>query len=109
MRLTECDAMQENKTYDALMDSIFRFQSELADNQCLALSLSVPGVSGAMDVSSIGYANESVLVFHGRIEGRKSAVIQHASQLNIQLTAVPKECEESSCEIRGLGLIGFRA
>lgn len=101
--------MQENKTYDALMDSIFRFQSELAENERLALSLSVPGVSGAMEVSSIGYANDSVLVFHGRTEGRKSAIIQHASQLNLQLTAIPKECGESSHEIRGLGLIGFRA
>ena len=101
--------MQENKTYDALMDSIFRFQSELADNERLALFLSVPGASGAMEVSSIGYANGSVLVFHGRTEGRKSAIIQHASQLNLQLTAVPKECGEPSHGIRGLGLIGFHA
>lgn len=101
--------MQENKTYDALMDSIFRFQSELDENEHLALSLSLPGVSGAMEVSSIGYANDSVLVFHGRTEGRKSAIIQHASQLNLQLTAVPKECGEPFHEIRGLGFIGFHA
>jgi hypothetical protein len=76
--------------YEILMRSIHEFESELDDNYEIAVQLASFGQTIVMQVTDIGYSNPALIHFHGYINGQKSQLIQHVSQLNFLLMAVPK-------------------
>lgn len=54
-----------------------------------------------MYVDSIGYQNPDMLYFYGTINGNEAQLIQHVSQLNFLLMALPKI--ESDTEPKRIG------
>jgi len=76
--------------YEILMEAIKEFESELDDNHEVAVQLAAFGQSIVMQVTDIGYSNPALIHFHGYVNGQKSQLIQHVSQLNFLLMAVPK-------------------
>lgn len=76
--------------YEIIMKSIADFESELDDNQEIAIMLASFGQSILMRVTDIGYSNPSLIHFYGYVNEQKSELIQHVSQLSFLLTAVQK-------------------
>lgn len=76
--------------YEVLMETIGEFESELDDNQEVAVQLASFGQSIMMQVTNIGYSNPSLIHFYGYVNGSKSELIQHVSQLSFLLMATPK-------------------
>lgn len=76
--------------HELIMESISEFEKDLDDNHEVALYLASFGQSLLMNVESIGYANPSLIYFHGLVNGRHSTLIQHVSQLSFLLTSVEK-------------------
>jgi hypothetical protein len=76
--------------YELIMKSIKEFESTLDDNSEIALHLAAFGQSLVMQVTDVAYSNPSLIHFYGFVNGSKSHLIQHISQLSFLLTAVPK-------------------
>ena len=55
-----------------------------------------------MVVTNIGYQNPDLLCFYGFINGKKSQLIQHTSQLNFLIMSV--EREDKTKPARRIGL-----
>ncbi len=76
--------------FEILMKMIKEFEEELDENHEVAAQLAAFGQSIVMQVTSIGYINPAVIRFYGYVNGQKSQLIQHISQLNFLLMAVQK-------------------
>ena len=77
--------------YEILQEQIEEFQSDLSDNLDVCVALTSFGQSMIMQVEDIGYQNPDMLFFYGYINGNKTQLIQHSSQLNFMLMTVKKE------------------
>ncbi len=87
--------------YEKIKEQIEAFQSSLLDDVDVFISLASFGTSMIMQVTDIGYQNPDMLYFYGYINGNKTQLIQHTSQLNFILMAVKKE--ESNRTPRRIG------
>lgn len=76
--------------YEILMKEIKDFESDLDENEEVALHLTSFGQSLLMHVTDIGYHNPSLVFFYGYVNNQKSQLIQHVSQLSFLLTTIPK-------------------
>lgn len=76
--------------YEVLGETIADFESNLDDNTEVALQLAAFGQSIVMQVTRIGYSNPSLIHFYGYVNGMKSELVQHVSQLSFLLTTAPK-------------------
>ena len=92
--------------YELIMDSISEFEKNLDDNHEVALRLASFGQSILMVVTNIGYANPSLIYFHGYVNGKESTLIQHISQLNYLLTSVEKSDPEKPAQRIGFDTSG---
>ena len=79
--------------FEILKDYIQKFEASLDDEHEVGLMLTNFGQSVTMTVTSIGYEESVILVFKGYVNGVMSTLIQHVSQLNFLLTAVPRSPE----------------
>lgn len=77
--------------YEKVVEQIKNFQDRLDDDHEVGLLLTAFGTSVLMQVTDIGYQNPDLLYFYGYVNGTKSQLIQHSSQLNFLLTSVEKE------------------
>lgn len=77
--------------YEKILEQIHNFEASLDDDHEIALRLTSFGTSVTMIVTSLGYQNPDILYFYGLVNGKKSQLIQHASQLNFLLTSVERE------------------
>lgn len=77
--------------YEILQEQIEEFQSDLSDDLDVCVALTSFGQSMIMQVDDIGYQNPDMLFFYGYINGNKTQLIQHSSQLNFMLMTVKKE------------------
>lgn len=77
--------------YEIIMKSITNFESNLNDNEEIALKLACFGQTIILNVTSIRYSNPSLIHFYGYVEGQKATIIQHINQLSFMIMAVPKE------------------
>lgn len=77
-------------SYDVIMNLIKEFEEDLDDDHEVGIKLASFGQSITMSVTEIGYANPSTLVFYGYVKNQFATLIQHMSQLNFLLLAVPK-------------------
>ncbi len=76
--------------YEILMEYIKEFESELNDNEEIALLLTSFGQSIVLQVTDIGYHNPSLITFYGYVNNQPAQLIQHVTQLNFLLTSAPK-------------------
>ncbi len=90
-KLRRCPA---EATHEALLASIRDFEAMLDDDQAVDITLVLPDQSGILHVERIGYTKPDIINFYGRVGGketRKVQVVRHTSQLDVMLTAVPKQ------------------
>ena len=53
------------------------------------------GQAGVLQIEGVGFFDPDLVTFYGRDEdGMKTQLIQHVSQLNVMLRAVPKQVAE---------------
>lgn len=76
--------------YEVIMKQIKDFEDDLDENHEVALKLASFGQSLTLAVTDIGYANPNTLIFYGYVGDQFATLIQHKSQLNFLLLAVPK-------------------
>lgn len=83
--------MYSDTQFEIIRKYILRFQADLDREHDVGLMLTNFGNTVLMEVTEIGYENSVLMVFTGYVNGRKSTLIQHVSQLNFLLTSVPKD------------------
>ncbi|MBW0157936.1 DUF6173 family protein [Sedimentimonas flavescens] len=82
--------------YERLVLYIQNFESQLNADEEIALGLT-GGEAGVLQIEGIGYFAPDILTFYGRDEGgARTQLIQHVSQLNVMLVAIPKAEEEEA-------------
>lgn len=84
------DYRMADYSYEVIMDRIKEFEEGLDSDQETGVMLASFGRSVTMSVTDIGYSNPSTLVFYGYVNAKPATLIQHVSQLNFLLIAVPK-------------------
>lgn len=87
---------------ETIRNHVARFQSTLDQEHDVGLMLTNLGTSVLMEVREISVAEAHIIVFKGRVNGIDSTLIQHISQLNFLLTAIPKPVDKPR------NVIGFR-
>ncbi|MBC2834719.1 hypothetical protein H7F16_04325 [Gemmobacter straminiformis] len=77
--------------YDRLILYIQNFEAQLDAAHEVAMGFT-GGAGGVLQIEGVGYFEPDLVTFYGRDEdGLKTQMIQHVSQLNVILRAVPKE------------------
>lgn len=89
-------------TYEILKKNVQAFEAALDDNQEVAVKLAAFGQSVQMTVETIEYANPNVFIFCGLVGESRATLVQHVSQLNFLLLAVPRRNPSAR-----IGKIGF--
>ncbi|MCX7888883.1 MAG: DUF6173 family protein [Rhodobacteraceae bacterium] len=82
--------------YERLILYIRNFEEQLDDAHEVALGLT-GGEAGLIQIEGIGYFAPDIVTFYGRDDGgARTQLIQHVSQLNVMLRALPRppEAEE---------------
>ena len=77
--------------YEKIMEEIYNFEKELDDSHEVAIKLTSFGSAITMVVTDIGYQNPDMLYFYGYVNGKRTQLIQHMSQLNFLISAVELE------------------
>lgn len=73
-----------------IIEEVRNFEKSLDDEHETALKLASFGQSITLSVTSIGYENPDILIFHGYVGDESSTLVQHITQLNFLLTAAEK-------------------
>lgn len=80
--------------YERLILYIRNFESQLDATQEVAMGFT-GGQAGILQIEGVGFFDPDIVTFYGRDEdGMKTQLIQHVSQLNVILRAVPKMAPE---------------
>ncbi|WP_212524955.1 DUF6173 family protein [Actibacterium sp. MT2.3-13A] len=89
--------------YERLILYIQNFEEHLDDAHEVAIGLT-SGSAGVLKIQGVGYFEPDIITFYGTDEsGARTQLVQHVSQLNVTLRALPKP-EGASEATR----IGFR-
>lgn len=89
--------------YERLILYIQNFEEQLDDRHEVAMGF-VGGDTGVLTIEAIGYFDPDIVTFYGRDEeNARTQLIQHVSQLNVMLRALPKLHEKDAPR-----RIGFR-
>lgn len=89
--------------YERLILYIRNFESRLDSTQEVAMGFT-GGQAGILQIEGVGFFDPDIVTFYGRDEdGMRTQQIQHVSQLNVILRAVPKLLPEEPAR-----RIGFR-
>ena len=77
--------------YERLILYIQNFEAGLDTTQEVAMGFT-GGQAGVLTIEGVGFFDPDLVTFYGRDEdGLKTQLIQHVTQLNVILRAVPKE------------------
>ncbi|MDR1978561.1 MAG: DUF6173 family protein [Synergistaceae bacterium] len=77
--------------YERLASLFKDFEDDLDDEHEIGLQLVSFGNANVYHISDIGYWGPDIIIFHCRTqEGHAADLIQHVSQLNVLLLALPK-------------------
>lgn len=80
--------------YERLVLYIQNFEEQLDADQEVAMGFTAGG-AGVMRIEGMGFFAPDILTFYGSDQqGTKSQQIQHVSQLNVMLRALPKEVDQ---------------
>lgn len=89
--------------YERLILYIQNFEETLDNDHEVAMGFA-GGTAGVLRIEGIGYFDPDVVTFYGSDEmGTKTQLIQHVTQLNVMLRALPKQTKEEAPR-----RIGFR-
>lgn len=89
--------------YDKIKEQIEEFQNNLPDTVDVCVQLASFGHNITMVVDSIGYQNPDIMFFYGTVDGNEAQLIQHMSQLNFLLLALPKKEKKDKPRRIGFG------
>ena len=100
--------IRANSTADVVsklvLKEIVEFQSTLPPTEDVVLITVTQGIESVIFVEEIGHIGYSLIAILGKdINDRPAEIVQHISQLNIQISSRPSEKSEERQEI------GFRA
>ncbi len=88
------------EVFNHLLSRVKDFQATLPEDYELGIRLANFGGERAVHVRSMGYRNPNIIEFYGLLDGDKQvAVVQHVSQLNFMLLAVPPVAEQQPYRI----------
>ncbi|MFM2356999.1 MAG: hypothetical protein RLZZ528_2735 [Pseudomonadota bacterium] len=91
--------------YERLILYISNFEKQLDERQEIALGMAGSD-SGALLIEGLGYFAPDIVTFYGRDEeGARTQLIQHVSQLNVMLRALPKQDEAAAPRRIGFELV----
>jgi hypothetical protein len=80
--------------YERLILYIRNFEAQLDATEEVAMGFT-GGEAGVLQIEGVGFFDPDLVTFYGRDEeGMKTQLIQHVSQLNVMLRAVPKMAPE---------------
>ncbi len=83
------------EVFNHLVTRVKDFQASLPEHHELGIQLANFGAERAVHVRGMGYRNPNIIEFYGLLDGRTQvAVVQHVSQLNFMLVAVPPVPEQ---------------
>ncbi|TRW99525.1 hypothetical protein FNJ84_02295 [Paracoccus sp. M683] len=83
------------EVFNHLLARVKDFQANLPDNHELGIQLANFGSERALHVRGMGFRNPNIIEFYGLLDGdKKVAVVQHVSQLNFLLVAVPPPAQQ---------------
>ncbi|WP_147126941.1 DUF6173 family protein [Shimia ponticola] len=89
--------------YERLILYIQNFEKQLDSNHEVAMGFA-GGDMGVMRIEGMGYFDPDVVTFYGSDPtGAKTQLVQHVTQLNVMLRALPKVTEQAEAR-----RIGFR-
>lgn len=103
-------SMQSNATksparwaYERLILYIRNFEERLNNDQEVAMGFA-GGDTGVIRIEGIGYFDPDIVTFYGTDEeGSRTQLIQHVTQLNVMLRALPRDTAQTAPQ-----RIGFR-
>ena len=88
------------EVFNHLLSRVKDFQSTLPADYELGIRLGNFSGERAVHVRGMGYRNPNIIEFYGLLDGDKQvAVVQHVSQLNFMLLAVPPVAEQKPYRI----------
>ncbi|NHF73636.1 DUF6173 family protein [Paracoccus xiamenensis] len=83
------------EVFNHLLARVKEFQASLPEHHELGIQLANFGGERAVHVRGMGFRNPNIIEFYGLLEGlTQVAVVQHVSQLNFMLVAVPPAPEQ---------------
>ncbi len=89
--------------YERLILYIQNFEQTLDSDHEIAMGFT-GGDAGVMRIEGMGYFDPDVITFYGsEATGARTQLVQHVSQLNVMLRALPKSVEDKPAN-----RIGFR-
>lgn len=89
--------------YERLILYIQNFEEQLDSEQEIAMGFA-GGNTGVLRIEGLGYFDPDIVTFYGSDEtGARTQLVQHVSQLNVMLRALPKDSAEQPAT-----RIGFR-
>lgn len=91
--------------YERLILYIQQFEEQLDSEEEVAMGFA-GGEAGVLRIEGMGYFDPDIITFYGQdLEGMKTQLIQHVSQLSVVLTAMPKEDEAEEPRRIGFRLV----
>lgn len=88
--LAEGDKSPAQWAYERLILYIRNFEANLDATEEVAMGFT-GGEAGVLQIEGVGFFDPDLVTFYGRDEeGMRTQLIQHVSQLNVMLRAVPK-------------------
>ncbi|TCL08481.1 hypothetical protein BXY66_0518 [Shimia isoporae] len=89
--------------YERLVMYIQNFEKQLDSDHEIAMGFT-GGEAGVLRIEGMGYFDPDIVTFYGSdSNGIKTQLVQHVSQLNVMLRALPKPVEQTEAS-----RIGFR-
>jgi len=91
--------------YERVVLYLKKFEETLDDNHEVAMGF-VGATAGVLRIQGMGYFDPDIVTFYGTDPaGGKMQLVQHVSQLNVVLRALPKEVEATEPNRIGFRLI----
>ncbi len=88
------------EVFNHLLARVKEFQANLPAHHELGIQLANYGGERALHVRGMGFRNPNIIEFYGLLDGdRQVTVVQHVSQLNFLLIAVPPVAEQEPYRI----------
>ncbi|MBC9246960.1 hypothetical protein H4P12_09575 [Paracoccus sp. 11-3] len=88
------------EVFNHILGRVKQFQAEMPDEHELGLQLPDLGGGHALHVRGMGFKNPNIIEFYGMLDGeRQVAIIQHISQLNFMMIAVPPPADQKPYRI----------
>ncbi|MDH3262770.1 MAG: DUF6173 family protein [Paracoccaceae bacterium] len=82
--------------YERLLLYVKNFEEQLDDSHEVAMGFT-GGEAGVLRIEGIGYFAPDIVTFYGTDEvGSRTQLIQHVSQLNVMLRALPREPDRAA-------------